>query len=487
MKSILQAVEDPRLFAPWFKDSTWAAWRAWLAALFGLPMTPDQLALFTQCTGRSVAPTGPAREGWLVCGRRAGKSFILALIAVYFATFRDYARYLAPGERGTLLILAADRKQSRVIFRYISALLKQVPMLARMIENERAESFDLTNRVTIEVGTASYRTTRGYTFVAVLCDELAFWRSDDSASPDYEVINAIRPGMLTIPNSMLLCASSPYARRGALWDAYTEFFGKDNPDVLVWQAPTTTMNPTVSQSFIDGELECDPAGAAAEYLAQFRTDVEAFITLEAIRACVDPGVYERPYDRRNAYFAFVDPSGGSADSFVLVVAHSEAGKIVIDCIRDRRSPLSPDQVTAEFADTLKHYRISKVTGDNYGGEFPKEAFRKHGINYELADKSKSKLYFDFLPLVNSKQIVLLDSDRMVRQFVGLERRTNWGGRDSIDHGPGGHDDVANAVAGVCGLANRSSDLWSRLVDAALTDSVKPAWPMSKKEPADGNN
>jgi hypothetical protein len=151
MKSILQAVEDPRLFAPWFKDSTWAAWRAWLAALFGLPMTPDQLALFTQCTGRSVAPTGPAREGWLVCGRRAGKSFILALIAVYFATFRDYARYLAPGERGTLLILAADRKQSRVIFRYISALLKQVPMLARMIENERAESFDLTNRVTIEV------------------------------------------------------------------------------------------------------------------------------------------------------------------------------------------------------------------------------------------------------------------------------------------------------------------------------------------------
>lgn len=244
-------------------------------------MTPDQLALFTQCTGRSVAPTGPAREGWLVCGRRAGKSFILALIAVYFATFRDYARYLAPGERGTLLILAADRKQSRVIFRYISALLKQVPMLARMIENERAESFDLTNRVTIEVGTASYRTTRGYTFVAVLCDELAFWRSDDSASPDYEVINAIRPGMLTIPNAMLLCASSPYARRGALWDAHAEFFGKDSPDVVVWQAATTTMNPTVSQSFIDSELERDPAGAAAEYLAQFRTDVEAFITLEA--------------------------------------------------------------------------------------------------------------------------------------------------------------------------------------------------------------
>ena len=137
--NILQAIDDPNLFKPWFKNASWAGWRAWLAALFGLPMTAEQLELFHECTGRSAAPTTPAREGWLVCGRRAGKSFILALIAVYLATFRDYTKHLAPGERGTLLILAADRKQSRVIFRYISALLKQVPMLAPLVENERAE------------------------------------------------------------------------------------------------------------------------------------------------------------------------------------------------------------------------------------------------------------------------------------------------------------------------------------------------------------
>ena len=137
--NILQAIDDPNLFKPWFKNESWAGWRAWLAALFGLPMTAAELALFVECTGRSVAPTTPAREGWLVCGRRAGKSFILALIAVYLATFRDYSKHLAPGERGTVLILSADRKQSRVIFRYISALLKQVKMLAPLVENERAE------------------------------------------------------------------------------------------------------------------------------------------------------------------------------------------------------------------------------------------------------------------------------------------------------------------------------------------------------------
>jgi hypothetical protein len=31
----------------------------------------------------------------------------------------------------------------------------------------------------------------------------------------------------------------------------------------------------------------------------------------------------------------------------------------------------------------------------------------------------------------------------------LERRTARGGRDSIDHPPGAHDDLANAVAGLC--------------------------------------
>jgi hypothetical protein len=220
--NILQAMADPLLFQPWFKDSkTWAAWTAFLAALFALPVTPEQLAVYRECCGRERPPTAPSTEAWLVCGRRAGKSFILALIAVYLACFREHSRYLAPGERGTVLIIAADRKQARVVFRYVRALLREVPMLAALIEREAAESFDLNNRVTIEIGTASYRTTRGYSFVAVLCDELAFWRSEDSSSPDYEILAAVRPGMSTIPGAMLLCASSPYARRGATSSFWT--------------------------------------------------------------------------------------------------------------------------------------------------------------------------------------------------------------------------------------------------------------------------
>jgi hypothetical protein len=447
--SILDAVRDPHLFKPWFEDD-WESWRPWLtflSALFALPMNAEQLAFYRQCTGRNDPPSAIAREAWLICGRRAGKSFVLALVAVFLASFFDYRPFLSPGERGTILIIAADRKQARVILRYISALLKEVPMLARLISREWAEGFDLSNSVSIEVATSSFRSVRGYTIVSALLDELAFWSTEDSAEPDYEVLNALRPGMSTIPNAMLLCASSPYAKRGVLYEAHRKHFGKDHDPILVWQAATREMNPSVPQSFIDAEVERDPASAQAEYFAKFRADIEAFITREAIEACVSTGVYERGRAQGTKYSAFCDPSGGSSDSMTLAIAHKEAGISVLDAIRERKPPFSPDAVVADFTQLLKSYGISKVLGDKYAGEWVKEPFKKLGVAYDSAAKPKSDIFRDALPLINSKKVDLLDHPRLVQQFIGLERRTARSGKDSIDHAPGQHDDVCNAACG----------------------------------------
>lgn len=385
MISILDAVGDQHLFASWFeKRESWSAWTAFLAALFALPMIEEQLAIYKQCTGRTELPTSPATEGWLVCGRRGGKSFVLALCAVYLACFRDYRRHLSRGERGTILVVAVDRRQARTVLRYIKGLLTGVPMLSRMIERETAESFDLTNAVTIEVHTASFRSTRGYTIVAALLDEIAFWRGEESTDPDTEIIAALRPGMATIPGAMLLCASSPYARRGALWEAHRKHFARDGDPVLVWQAATRTMNPTIAQSIIDAAMEDDPASASAEYLAEFRSDIESYIAREAVESCTATGIYERGPLPGVRYHAFVDPSGGSADSFTLAVAHKQNEVAVIDCLREVRPPFSPEGVVGEFAQLLKSYRIGKVTGDRYAGEFPREQFRKCGISYEVS-------------------------------------------------------------------------------------------------------
>lgn len=453
--SILDAIADPKLFAPWFTRGDWAAWRAFLAALFALPMDDAALSIFKRHTGRTSAPVSAFREAWLVCGRRAGKSFLMALIAVFLATFRDYRKHLQPGERATVAVIAADRKQARTVMRYVAGLVNGIAMLKRLVEREVTEGFDFTNSVTIEVTTASSRASRGYTFAAVLCDEVAFWPQGDAvADPDTEILNAIRPGMATIPGAVLICASSPYARRGELWSAYERHYGRDDAPVLVWQSDTRSMNPSVPDRIIAEAYERDPASATAEFGAQFRTDVEAFIRREVLDAVTDAGIFERPYDPGIRYVAFADPSGGSADSYTLAIAHADAKQgAILDCVREIKPPFSPEAATAELCNVLETYGITSVTGDRYAGEWPREQFRKRGIVYLLADKTRSELYLDLLPRLNSGTVRLLDHPKMRQQFIGLERRTSRAGRDAIDHRAGAHDDIVNAVAGALCVAS----------------------------------
>src|ERR1700731_903820 len=127
--NILDALNDSSGFAPFFRGPTWDAWRVFLAALFALPMTPEQIAVYQQFTGRTAPPLSPLHEAWLVIGRRGGKSFILAIIAVFLAAFKDWRPYLGPGEVATIMIIARDRRQARVIKRFITGLLKNIPML----------------------------------------------------------------------------------------------------------------------------------------------------------------------------------------------------------------------------------------------------------------------------------------------------------------------------------------------------------------------
>ena len=444
-------MSDPALFGRSFAGDTWNAWRAFLAAIFGHRMEEDQLATFRACTARQRPPGGPAREAWVVVGRRGGKSRIAALVAVFLAAFRDYSGVLAPGERGTIVVIASDRRQARVVFRYVAALL-DVPMLARLVAGRTAETINLTTGVSIEVHTASFRAVRGYTIIAAVLDEIAFWRSEDSSNPGTEIVAGLRPGMATVPGSLLLAISSPYARRGVLWEAHRQHFGRDDDPVVVWQSPTRTMHPLIDERVIADAYAADEAAARAEWGAQFRSDLEDYVSREVIETLVAPGRHEVPRGF-NRYFAFCDPAGGSgADSMAVAISHIGGSKVVLDLVRETRPPFSPEEVVAEFCAILKSYGIRRVTGDRYAGEWPAERFKKHGIVYTPAEMTKSQIYAEVLPILNSRAIELLDDRRLVAQFLGLERRTAWGGRDSIDHPPGQHDDVVNAAAGALLLA-----------------------------------
>lgn len=443
--SIIDAMEDSALLGSHFQPpATWHAWKVFLAAISGLGVIDP--VVFERQTQRKTAPKD-CNEAWVVCGRRGGKSRIIALVATVIACLRDYRGMFAPGETGTLMVIGSDRRQARVIFRYIEAMITTTPVLKRMLAGPPTkERIELKSGIAIEVHTANFRAVRGYTLIGVIMDEIAFWRDEASANPDVEIVNAIRPGMATVPGAMLIGLSSPYARRGVMWQAYESHFGKEHPNVLVWQAATKDMNPTVPDSLIERAYDEDPSAAAAEYGGQFRRDIEAFVQREVIDAICPPQRFQLEPVPGIAYAGFTDPSGGTADSFCTGVAHRVKERYVLDAIFETDPPFSPMEATAQHAKFLLRYNVKTVRGDRYAGEWPREQFAKNGVAYVTSDMFKSDIYRESLPLLNSKQAELLDVRRLRNQLCALERRVS-NGKEVVDHPPGGHDDVANVALG----------------------------------------
>ena len=230
------------------------------------------------------------------------------------------------------------------------------------------------------------------------------------------------------------------------------------------------MNPTVDQEIIARAFEQDASSAWSEYgkggEIRFRADIESYVSHEAIEASIVPDRLELPPVSAVSYHAFLDFAGGSGqDSATLAIAHGEDRDgqrvAILDCVRERRPPFSPEQVCRDFAAELKRYSITTAAADRFAGDFPVEQLRKHGVTLQSSEKVKSAIYGELLPLLNSGALELLDVPRLHAQLGGLERRTARGGRNSIDHSPGGHDDLINAASGSLVLAaqERQQGYW----------------------------
>lgn len=450
--SMREALADPNLLGSAIEGESWALWRTLLIAGMGEPLTDQEREGFTAVTGRDVEPLEPVEELWAIVGRRGGKTRAAGTLAAYVGGLCDHSAYLAPGERGVIPILAASMTQAGRAFMHARGILQHSPVLSELIDGEpTADTIRLTTCVDIEVRPANFRTVRSITAVAAIADEIAFWQIEGAANPDSEILNALRPSLATT-GGPLFVISSPYAKRGELYATFKKDYGPNgDPIVLVAKGPSKTFNSTLPDRVIARAYERDAAAASAEYGGEFRNDVQAFIDRDVVEACVSRGIYEREPEIGREYFAFVDPSGGSNDSMTLAVGHAEGEVAVLDMTRERKPPFSPEATVADFCADLKRYGLRSVTGDRYAGEWPREQFRKHGIEYELAGSPRSDLYRDMLPVLNSRKADLLDQAVIVNQIVSLERRVARGGRESIDHAPNAHDDVANAVAGVLSM------------------------------------
>lgn len=462
-RDIVDAVSDPRWFGEHFSGSSWDRWRSCLRAAFALDMSSDDLALFNEVAERDP-PSQRVRELWCIVGRRGGKDSVASLIATYTAVFGNFGKYLRPGERAVVAIIAVDRQQAKICWRYINGFFDNPilkTLVTRRMENSANLTIELSNGVDIEILSNNYRSARGRSFSCVIADEISFWRDESGANPDKEVIAAVEPGLSTLPGSLLIGISTAYRKAGLLYEKFANYYGKPDGDILVIRGSSKQFNPLLDDRVIQRAIARDPEVANAEWNSVWRSDIGEFLGREIIENAVDRAVVVRPPVDGVRYFAFADPSGGISDSFTLAIAHREQGNVaVLDCLHEWKAPFNPSSVVAEITDLLRSYKLSSLKGDRYAAAWVVEAFRAMQIRYETSDLDRSQIYENTIPLFSSGRARILDRERLVQQFHGLERRTRAGGRDRIDHTAGSHDDLANACAGalVAAVGKRAIDI-----------------------------
>lgn len=412
--------------------------------------------MIEQCTGRNVdqLPGEGFDTALFLTGRRSGKSRIAAVIGAFEAVLAGHESKLAKGEMGIVTVCSPTRYQSRIVKSYLRAIF-DTDLLRNEVVSESQDGFELRNGTRIEILAGDWRTIRGYTLLAAIVDEACFFGYDaeSKVKSDTELIRAIQPGLKTV-GGKLVCISSPYAKKGWCYSQWKKNFGNDKGKVLVWNCPSTTMNPTLPQSVVDEAVADDLQAAKSEYLGEFRDDVGEFLPRAVIEQLVIAGRTSLIAQSGIRYFAFADLSGGRADDAALAIAHREERKVIIDFVKRWKPPFNPHHVVSLMAEEVRRYGIRRITGDNYAAEFVASAFVSNGIKYEKSELNKSALYIELLPRLCSGEIELPDDEFLINQLASLERRTRSGGRDIVDHPPGGHDDLANAVAGVSCITSK---------------------------------
>jgi hypothetical protein len=445
-----EALEREDLLGTILAGDSWKPWRVLLIGAAGERLSFWERRTFTKLTGRKREPNEPVDELIVAVGRRGGKSRASATKAIYLSTMVDYSDVRAPGESLRCVFLARDQRQAKVVFDYCLGIIEASPMLQEMMTNKTLDTISLSNGVDLEIKTASAAGIRGITAVAIIADEAAHWVTDaESANADTEILNAARPALATT-GGPLIVISSPFARRGEFFDLFDKHYGpKGDPRILVAHGTSRDFNSSLPQSVVDRALARNPIAARAEYLAEFRSDLEGFVSLDTIRACTGPHA-EFPPVAGLAYTAGLDLSSGSGEDplgFALCHSNEEGDKAIVDLARDWVPPFSPTDVLRQVADVCHLYNIEVVIGDRFAYAFAREILWNYGIKFRVNDKTTSQCFSELAPLLNAQEVLLPQNPKLLSQLGSLERKPSSRGREWIGHPAGNHhDDIAAAVS-----------------------------------------
>lgn len=428
-----------------------------LRSIYGLPLSDEQLDIYTALTGSSTQfePEQEKTEAVLALGARSGKSLLASIIALFEATARAgrYRSCLNKGETGYVIVVATRLQQARQIIGASCARLMENSTVSHLINESYQQELRLTNGMSVISLPCNSTAGRGLPIICLILDELGWYRLEGPKA-DEEIFRALRPRMSQFIGAKFVAISTPSAKQGLLWDLFDE--GPQVPSRLTVNAPTLTVNPLIDKAFIDSEYRRDPDNAEREFGAVFAEQVDAFFPADKLLPCfILSG--DLPYDPAQRYHAAIDQSGLSGrDRFAFAVTHNADGKVTVDVTRTWDTT-DADAIITDIAAITNTYQVDTILIDRYALGWVKSALEKRGLAVEVRD---------LLPVVysNLKRLVIAGRVELPDRAdlrEGLLRTQAFYGRSntlSISHerNTSGHGDLADAVTAGVWVASKST-------------------------------
>jgi hypothetical protein len=440
------------------------AWVAAYKALEGEKLSAPELEAWRLMTGADEYAPQDRRELVAIKGRRAHGSKTACKFLVYKIHTGDYRRFAAKNDRLHVPVIAQVRETAREIMSYLHSFYENSDALRSEVHELFKQSVELKNGFVLSVQTCSYRAPRGITAPLALLDEVGVWRFEGS-DVDHEVVRSLTPAMVQFSNRKLILLGSPWAKAGVLFERWER--RAESADRLVLHCPTPLMNPLISAEDLAREEQNDPQNYRREFLAEWLSDIDAFLPESDIAAAVRSGVRERPPVETfmSGYRAAIDASGLSGrDKFTLAIGHrikrasGNAPIVELDLLRGwSRSGVA--EVCDEITAILKAYGLTSVVADQFGFSFLKELLAQRGISVSqrpFTSRSKPEILLDLKLGLAQGRVSLLDHAESLRELRMLESRRTSGGNYSIAAPRGAHDDYAIVIALLCYEMKNSS-------------------------------
>ncbi|MBS1722388.1 MAG: hypothetical protein JSS66_05215 [Armatimonadetes bacterium] len=412
----------------------------------------------------------------LVMGRRSGKSFIVALIALY-SVYRllkmghpQKAYGLMDFDIVTVLNVAKSEDQAKgAIFEKIFSLVLTSPYFMPYVahytqttlqfmtprdleEHERRKRLGVTEKkgtIHLISGHSNSSSLVGKTVIILIIDEMAEMagpRGDDGK--DKELYEKLNKSLATFgQDGKTVCISNPLYEMGEFYKLYSSSFERDH--VLMFQVPTAICNPTVTQSYLEQKRKDEPESYSMHFEAQFATSSrDPFLPPEAVNAAF------LRYEGRGRqeigmpaipYYAHLDPAYNS-DMYALAIVHAEAipdekdkeGRqamcVIVDHIhlwkpKDKHNPINPADVNQYVVDLSSRFNLAQVTYDHWNSEASIWVLKGHGINAQRRTFSpgyQDHIFQNLKDLIMNERIHFYDQNTWVRsenQTVCLNEAT----------------------------------------------------------------